>query len=372
MSITIKEVCTRSDLKKFIYLPEKINKNEKNWVHPVYMDEWLFYNPRKNNYFSSCDTILLLAIKDNVPVGRIMGIINHRYNDLHKEYDGRFTFLECYNDPEISHLLISTIENWLREKGIKRIVGPLAFTDKDPQGALIEGFDNLPIIATSYNRPYIPELIENEGYTKHKDIYSYYIKMPDEIPEFYQRIANRAARNPEFKMIEFKKRSQLKPYIRPVLSVVNETYNEIYASLPFIDKEMDDFAKRYITVLDPAFIKAVEKQGKLIAFIITMPDIMEGVKKAKGKIFPFGFIKILRSQNKTKKLILLLAGVHEDYRGLGLDTYHVTKILNEAKKRGMTYMESHLILEENIKMRREMEKMGGTIYKTFRIFKKDL
>jgi hypothetical protein len=372
MSVTLKEVITRSDLKEFIFLPEKIHKGDSNWVHPVYMDEWLFFNKKKNKYFLSCDTILLLAYRNNEAVGRIMGVINHRYNELKNEFDGRFTHLECYDDPEVAHLLMAAIENWLREKGIKRIVGPLAFTDKDPQGALIEGFDYFPIIATSYNQAYIPRMIEKEGYTKHKDIFSYYIKMPDEIAEFYQRIARRAAGNPEFKMIEFKKRSQLKPYIRPVLSVVNETYTDIYASLPFTDKEMDDFANRYIAVLDPSFIKAVEIDGRIIAFMITMPDIMEGVQKAKGRVFPFGFLKILRAQKKTKKLILLLAAVVEEYRGLGLDTYHVSKIIEEAKKRGMTHMESHLILEENTKMTREMEKMGGTIYKRFRIFKKDL
>lgn len=373
MNIEIKEVITRKDLKKFIYIPAKIHANHKNWVPPIYMDDWFFFNPKKNKSFDFCDTIRLLAYKDNEVVGRIMGIIHHKYNQVHNENDARFCFMESYEDPEVFHALINYVENWAREKGKNRIIGPLGFSDKDPQGFMIDGFDNPIVLATNANYPYMPQLLEKEGYTKKVDCVVYKLVIPEKIPEFYQQIYNRVSSRNDIHIIEFKNKRQLKPYIKPILQLLNETFEEIFAFVPFEEYEMEEFANRYILLLDPQFIKVVVKNnGDLLSFIVGLPDISQGIIDSKGKILPFGIFKIIAARNKAKQLNLLLGGIKKEYRGQGLDVFMGIKMLETAKKRGIEYIDSHLILETNTRMRLEVEKMGGVVYKQYRIFQKAL
>lgn len=373
MAVEIKEVKTRSDLKKFIYLPAQIHKDHKNWVPPIYMDDWIFFDPKKNKSFDFCDTVLALAYKNNELVGRIMGIIHHKYNEAHNENDGRFCFMETYEDPEVFHALIEYVENWAKSKGKSRIVGPLGFSDKDPQGFMVEGFENPIVISSNGNFPYMPKLLENEGYSKKVDCVVYKLPIPEQIPEFYQNIYNRVSCRDDIQLIEFKNKRQLKPYIKPILTLLNETFEEIYAFVPFEEYEMEDFANRYIFLLDPSFIKAVaNKNGELLAFIVGMPDIGPGIIKSKGKILPFGIFQIIAARNKSVQLNLLLGGIKKEYRGQGLDVFMGIKMVETAKKRGIQYIDSHLILETNTRMRMEVEKMGGSVYKRYRIFEKPL
>jgi hypothetical protein len=372
MPVNIKIVSNKSDLRKFIYLPEKIHKDHPNWVHPIYMDEWVFFNPKKNKYFQFSDVILLLAFKGDKPVGRVMGVINHRYNELHNEYNGRFAFLDCYDDQKVAHALLEYVENWVKLKGLKKIVGPLAFSDKDPQGFLIEGYEQLPVVATNYNLPYIVKIVENEGYGIEKDLCSYQIVIPETFDDKYEKIFQRIYDRGNFRLVKFKRHRDLKPYIRPILTLVNKAFEKIYAHMPFEEKEMDDFANRYLAILRTDFIKVIKKGDEIVAFIIAIPDISKGIQKAKGHIFPFGFIHILRSQKTTDRLDLLLGAVKEEYRGFGLDTILGVKLIESAKKAGLKFVDSHVVLEENYKMRGEMEKLGGNIYKRYRIFQKQL
>ncbi len=371
--IIIKEVKTKKDLKTYIYLPEQIHKYHDNWVPPIYADEFNYYNPKKNKSFEHSDTVLYLAYRNGKPVGRVMGIIERRYNKLHNENDARFEFIETYEDFDVFKALIETVERWAHAKGCDNLVGPLGFSDKDPQGFMIEGFDKPPVIATNMNLPYMPRFIEKLGYKPKKDLVVYHIKVPQTVPEFYKRVYERVMRNNNYKVLEFSSRKQLKGYIKPVLTLMNETFKDIYAFSPLEDYEMEEFAKRYLPILDPEFIKAVEdEKGELIAFIIAMPEISQGVKKARGRLFPFGVFKILSEQKKSKLLTLLLGGIKEEYRGKGLDVVLGYHMLLSAQKRGFTDVDSHLELADNRRVRREMERVGGKVYKRFRIYYKKL
>lgn len=373
-NLEIQEVKTRRQLKEFIFLPEKIHKNHTNWVPPIYMDEFVFFNPRKNKSFHYCDTVLYLAYQNGKPVGRIMGIINHKYNQLHNENDARFAFFETYENKEVFYGLLKKVEDWAREKGCENIVGPLGFSDKDPQGFLIEGFDKPVVISSNANFPYMPKFLEEMGYVKKTDLVVYNVAVPKEIPPFYQRVYERVMQNnSDLTVIEFKKRRELRKYIKPILTLLNETFKDIYAFVPFEEHEMKEFAERYIFVLDPEFVKVIENsKNEVIAFIIGMPEISEGVKAAKGRMLPFGIFKVWRAQKKTKQLTLLLGGIKEQYRGQGLDVVLGTHMLKSAIKRGFEFIDSHLELEDNYLVRSEMERMGGVVYKRFRIFQKKL
>jgi len=373
MSVDIKEVLTRKDLRTFIYLPEKIHTNHKNWVYPLYFDEWDFYNPLKNRFFSACDTVLFLAYKNGTVMGRIMGIINYKYNTIHNENNGRFFAMECTNDVEVAQALVGSVEEWCKSKGMQKVIGPFGFSEKDPQGFMIEGFDEQVVIVTNYNYPYMNDLISTCGYNKEIDCVGYIMPVPKEIPTFYQSIFKRSLEKNNFVLKEFTNRKSLRPYIKPVFELINETYAPIYGFSELTLKEIDYFANRYLAIINPRFIKIVyNEKNELIAFALAMPEISDGIRNARGKLFPFGLVKILWSSWHTRYLTMLLGAIREDYRNNGIDALLGMKILESAQKQGFEMLDSHLVLENNMKMCAEYEKLGGTIRKRYRIYGKTL
>jgi ribosomal protein S18 acetylase RimI-like enzyme len=370
--ITVKEVITRKELRDFIYLPEKIHRTEPEWLPPIYMDERVLYNKKKNKSYGYADALLLIAYRERKPVGRIMGIINRRYNEINHENHGRFCFMECYNDPEVFHSLLSRIEDWARQNGMDKMVGPLGFSDKDPQGFQIEGFQYPQFITSANNSPYMVNLIEGEGYTKKIDLVNYLGDIPKEFPVVYERVLERITHNREFEIIEFATKKQLKPYIVPILELMNETFSEIYGFVPLNDKEKKDFAARYLPILDPKFIKAVKKDGQAIGFAIGMPDLSAGIKACRGRLLPFGIFKVLSESKRSRKLIMMLGGVKKEFRGKGIDVLMGVKILQDAINSRMETIDSHLVLEDNLRMRGEYERIGCKVVKKFRIYQKDL
>ncbi len=374
MAVELREVLSRKDLRTFIYLPETIHAGHKNWVPPLFSDDWKYFDRKKNKAFGYCDTLLLLAWKDGRPVGRVMGVINHRYNEHRGEKSARFGYLETFEDREVFRALLGRVEAWAREKGMTRIVGPYGFSDQDPEGFLIEGFDHRATIATYYNFEWMPKWLEEEGYAKDNDWFVYKLDVPKDPPEFYKKIYERAMKRGTFEILEFRRRKDIKPWVRPILSLMNETYmaGNIYGYAPLEEKEMDDLAKRFLPILDPRFVKAIRKDGEVVAFIIAMPDMTEGIVKARGRLFPFGFIHVLRAARKTKQLDLLLGAVKDQYRGQGLDVLMGIKVLIAAYEAGMEKIDTHHEMEANVKVRAEMERMGGQVYKKYRAFQKAL
>ncbi|HBE42476.1 MAG TPA: hypothetical protein DDW27_15005 [Bacteroidales bacterium] len=370
--VLVKEVITKKDLREFIYLPSKVHKNDPEWLPPIYMDEWELYDRRRNKSFEYCDTGLWIAYRGKNPAGRIMGIINRRYNEIHNENHGRFCFMECFEDQEVFHALISVAEEWARNLGMEKIIGPLGFSDKDPQGFQIEGFEYPSFIVSSTNYPYMPVMLEREGYEKKVDLVNYFIKIPEKLPTVYERAFSRLTRNSQYKIIEFETKKQIKPYIIPVLELMNETFIEIYGFVPLEDKEKMHLANRYLTIIDPKYVKVIELENKLVGFAVGIPDISPGIKAAKGKLFPFGFLKVLKASKESKKLMMMLGGIKKEYRGQGIDVLMVVKIIESAIKNKMDSIDVHLVLETNRTMRGECERVGGTIIKKWRIYQKSL
>lgn len=374
MAIEITAVRSKADLKAFIHLPAQIHTDHSNWVPPIYLDDNDFFNPKKNRAFDHCDTVLALARKDGRVVGRIMGIISHDYNKLHDENHARFAFPETWNDPEVFDALIGFVAEWAKEKGMNTLVGPLAFSDKDPQGFLIEGFDEPVSIASNCNFPYMVELAERNGFEKKVDLVVYKIAVPDEMPDFYKKIEQRFAQNNgHLKVLEFTSRAKIRPFIKPVFRLINRTFNDIYGFIPFTEKEMEDFANRYLFLINPRFVKVVvNENNEVLSFIIAMSDISKGIQKARGYLIPLGIFHVFRAGKKSKQLNLLLGAIDPDFRGRGLDVMMGIKLLESAKAAGKTTIDTHLELEYNTLVRAEMERMGGKVYKRFRIFQKPL
>lgn len=372
MDIKIVEVKTRKLLSTFIHLPAALHGNEPNWMPTIYSDDWNFFNPKKNHQFDSCDTIMAIAFLDNKPVGRIMGIIHNTYNTLRNENTARFGYFDCVDKQEIAHALFTFIQDWVTQKGKTLLVGPYGFSDKDIQGLLIEGFDHLPLIDSACNPPYIIKLIENEGFGKEIDCMTYKFSVNLALPELYYRIVKRTNYSNNIQLIEFESRRQLKPYIVPVLELVNKTYDHLYGFVPMTDTEIHELANRYLPIIDPRFVKIIEKEGEVIAFVVAIPNLTEGIRRSRGYLFPIGIFQILLASRKTKQMDLMLGAVRRDYQGTGLEVVMGISLIESARKADFKYMETHLILENNTKMRSEFERLKVPVYKRFRVFRKEL
>lgn len=370
--LQIRTVETRNQLRKFIMLPAQLHKKHQNWVPPIYRDEWNYFDKKQNLAFSYCNTILALAYRGNELVGRIMGINNRRYNSANNEKTARFSHFECIDDSAVAHELLRYIENWAMAQGLTKIIGPLGMNYHDPMGFIVEGFDHSPAITTYQNLEYILPLLENEGYIKEEDLVVYNIPIKENVPDFYQRIHQKVLVNPHIRKVNFRSAREMKSYIIPVLKLFNETFSGILGYSQLDKEEMKRLAKHYLPALDPRFVKVVEYEGEVAGFIIAMPNISKGIIASGGRLFPFGFLKIIRAQRHSKQLDLLIGGIHEKYRGIGIDVLMGLDMIDSARKAGFEFIDSHLELESNVKVRAEMEKQGGMIYKRYRIFQKDL
>jgi hypothetical protein len=370
-AIEVRPVTTARDRRRFIYLPEALHRDHPRWMPPIYWDEHAYYDRRKNLAWRYCDAELALAWRDGRPVGRVMGIVNRRHNEHLGERTARFASLECPEDPAVCAALLAWVEDWGRRQGMTRIVGPLGFNDQDPEGFLIEGFEHEPTIVTYYNFPFLPTYLEAAGYAKDVDYVVYRVPVLREIPELIHKVAERTERR-GFREVRLRSKRHARQYMLPVLRLMNETFLGIYGYSALDDDEIRALALKFLPLLDVRFVKIVEKDGEVVGFMIGIPNMYEGIVRARGRLFPFGFVHILRSAKRATQLDLLLGGVKEKYRGTGVDMLMGREMLRSANAAGFTVFDSHHELESNTRVRAEMERWGGEVYKRFRIYHKAL
>jgi membrane-associated phospholipid phosphatase len=370
----IREIKSYDDLSDFIRLPLRLHKDHDSWTPPLMLDEWKLFDPEKNPAFGHCSTIRLLALKNGEAVGRIAGIIHHDYNKQQGENNARFAFLEVPDDFEVFSSLMQRVESWAQNNGCTGLVGPFGFSDKDPQGFVIEGFGQPAIMFTNGNFPYMPEMTERYGFRQFKRLVQYKLPINEQIIDQLTPFAQRALRNGKFVAKEFTRTSDIRPYVNTVFELINETYSNIYGFSEVTKQEADDFADRFLPLLDPRLIKMVfDESGKLAAFVIAMPNLARGLKKAGGKILPFGWFHLLMASKRSKELVLLLGAIREDMRNRGADAILGEYLIRSALKMGFVNVDSHLILEDNIKMRREIERLKDfSLYKRYAIYYKPL
>jgi len=369
--VRIEPVTGWRDRRTYTTLPYRMRGQEPDWVPPLLIDERRTFTSH-NLATRYCDHARWLARDSRGhAVGRIAAIINHRYNELKGERSGRFAELECPNDPEIAALLLGAACDWARAAGMERVLGPMSFTDQDPEGFLIEGFGERTSIATYQNPAYIPPLMEQFGWEKHTDYVVYKVPVPEVLPRSYQ-VVQRRLRGTAYEVLEFTRRSELKPLVRPILRLMNECFTEIEGYAPLDDLEIDDLATRYLPVIDPRFVKAVRDGKGLASFVIALPDMTEGLKKSRGRLLPIGWWWLLRAGKHARRLDLLLGGIRPDVRGRGVDVLMGSAFMASARQAGFEYLDSHHELETNRPIRAEMEAMGGVVYKRFRIYRKSI
>lgn len=330
--IEIKQVKTNKEFKSFVKLPFEIYKDNKFWVPYIIKDELKSLRPKTNPAFENCEAEFWLAYKDNKLVGRIGAIINHSYNQKVEEKIGRFTRLEFFDDEEVSRGLISTAEEWLKSRGMTRVLGPLGFNNLDNQGLLVEGFDYIAAMGSVYHLPYYHKHIEKLGYSKEIDWIEFRFKY-DDIPEKGLRLKDVIEKRFNVKVLNLKTRKDIEPYIIKLFNLVNDSFVDLPFVSRFSDKLISFYSKKYLTIIQPRFVKiVVNEQDDIVGFIISIPSISKAMQKANGKMFPFGFIHILKALRKPVEFELLLAGINPKMQGMGIPALIMTSLQTEYMK----------------------------------------
>lgn len=373
MTVHVAPVAGRRDLQRFLDLPARLHHDHVGWVPLLRADERRTFTPGRNLAMRYCDHALWLA-RDarGVVVGRIGGVINHRYNRLRDEATARFTHLECIDDVAVADALLERVTAWARAGGMSRVVGPMGFTDQDPEGLMVEGFDEEPSIATYHNRPETVRLLERLGWAREVDYVVYRVPVAPEVPASYSRILDRVAGRGRLRLVEFGSRRNLRPWIRPILGLMNETFAANAGYAPLDEREIRDLGRRYLPIIDPRFVKAVVADSEPVGFIVAIPSIVAGIRRARGRLLPLGWLHILRARRSADRLDLLLGGIRDRYRARGVDVLLGAAMIRAARNAGFRYMDSHHELESNARVRAEMEAAGGRIYKRYRVFRRDV
>lgn len=373
MSIQIKEVVTKQDLKQFIKFPFNLYSKNKYWIPPLIGEEQKNFSKEKNPAFEFCESCLWIAQSDHKVVGRIAGIINKRYNEKIGKNVARFGYVDFIDDEEVSSKLFSTAESWARAKGCTSIHGPLGFTDMDPEGMLVEGFEEYGTIATIYNFPYYPMHAEKHGYQKDIDWIEYELLTPKSIPDKVEKLAQAVAERYNLKVLEVNNQKQLLPYAHEIFHVLNSAYENIYGFVQLTEKQIDLYVKQYFGFIKPGFVPVIlNNKNEVVGFGITMPSLSLAFQKAKGRLFPFGFIHLLRAVKKNDRADLYLTGVRPDYQDKGVNAmlmYEVTKVFINQK---IIWVESNPELETNMKVRAQWRFYEGRQHKRRRCYIKNL
>jgi GNAT superfamily N-acetyltransferase len=346
--VEIIEVKSRRDLKRFIAFPHQLYRGVSCWVPPLTFDELNTLSRDKNPAFAFCRARYWLAMKDNQIVGRIAGIINDRYiKESGKRY-ARFGWFDFIDDEAVSAALLQAVENWAQENNLDAVHGPLGFCDLDKEGMLIEGYEELSMFVTLYNFPYYPQHLERLGYGKATDWLEYEIKVPEQIPERIEKLNTLIAKRLNVNIIRSNKKKVFLPYAPAIFALLNEAYKDLYGFVALSDDQIQWYTKQYFGVINPDYIRVVlDKYDQLIAFGIAIPSLARASQTAKGRLFPLGFLHILRAMKKNDRLELLLIAVRKDYQGKGINVLLLNDINKTAITNGLKFAETGPELETN-------------------------
>lgn len=351
MSVEIRKVQTKKELKEFIHFANDLYKGDEYYAPSLISDDYNTFDPKKNGAFDFCQAQMFLAYKDGKIAGRVMAIINNRANETWKVKQVRYGWIDFINDEEVAKALLDAVAAWGKERGMTDIAGPLGFTDFDPEGMLVEGFERVATMIGIYNYPYYPQILEKLGYTKETDWMEYRITIPDELPERYYKYADIVIAKNKLNVRKVTRRMINKEnYGRKFFKLINETYYKLYGFSLLSDKQIDAYTKLYLGLLDTRMVSFIENEnGELVAAGVTMPDLTAALQKCGGKLFPFGWFHLLKAifWKPCDTLDMLLVGVREDYRGKGLNAVLVTDLYPRLKAMGFKYAETTAELETN-------------------------
>lgn len=361
MAVNIKEISGKKALREFIKFPERLYKDCPQWV-PALMSDELRTLGDKNPALDFCERSYFLAYDENGDVvGRVAAIINHNANTLWNERTVRFGWIDFVDDRSVSAALIDKVAQWGRSRGCNRIKGPLGFTDLDKEGLLVEGFEHLAPFTVIYNYPYYIEHLEALGFRKDIDWTQKIIDIPDQLPKALSRagwVENRF----NIHMIENMPMNELrKRYGMQIFHVCNDSFSKLYEFTPLTDRQIEDYLDTYCALLSTDFVAiVVDENDKAVGFAFTVPSLSKAMKKAKGRLFPLGFLHLLRALKKNDVLEALMIGILPEYQGTGAHILLFKHIHETCLKYGIRTMLANPQLETNSKVQNIFNNMYET------------
>ena len=377
MSIEIRKVETKRELKSIIRYNYELYKNNPYSVPDLYEDMLATFSAEKNPAFEFCEADYFLAYREGRIVGRVAAIINHRANETWHKKAVRFGWIDFEDDITISRALIETVKEWGRKHGMTELEGPLGFTDMDAEGMLIEGFEELSTIATIYNHPYYPRHMEQLGLEKACDWVERKIYIPDAIPEKHQRISRIVAEKYGLHVRKLKSRREAfqNNTAHRIFELINEAYAPLFGYSKMTERQIDGYVKQYIPILDLRMVTLVEdSEDNIVAVGISMPSMSRALQKAHGRLFPFGWWHLLKALKwkRDEMLDLLLIGVHPDYQSKGVNALIFADLIPVYQQMKFRYAESNPELEVNENVQKQWQYFDVQQHKRRRCYRTDL
>ncbi len=377
-SVQIKRVETKKDLKAFIEFHYDLYEGDPYDAPNLYSDELNTLSRDKNAAFDFCEAEYFLALKEGKVVGRVAAIINNKANEKWEKKDVRFGWIDFIDDIEVSNALLKAVEDYGKEKGMTSIVGPLGFTDMDPEGMLTWGFDQLGTMATIYNYDYYPKHMEKlGGWEKDNDYVEYRLDVPETAPEKYTKIAEMVEKRYNLHARKLTKKEIFEGgYGKKLFDLINVTYSHLYGFSELTDRQIDQYVKMYFPLADLNLITVIEdgnKDNQLVGLAITIPSLTRALQKCRrGRLFPFGWWHLLRAIkfHKTEVVDLLLIGVLPEYRSKGANALVFADLIPRYVKYGFKWGETHVEMETNESVQSQWGPLDPTMHKKRRCYRK--
>lgn len=364
------EVDSKSLLKQFIDYPHELYRDDPNYVPELYVAQEELLWPGKHPFYEHSASRLFMVLDGKRVKGRIAAIYNTNHNAFTGNNDGFFGFFDCEHNPDVAAMLFRAAREWLRNKGSKRVIGPVNLTTNDTCGLLVEGFDSPPMVMMTYNKPYYEGLITGQGFSKMTDLVAYMVeresantKIQRYVDLMEERLRGKGIVIRQINLKDFKQEAE------KVREVYNKAWDKNLGFVPMTDAEFDHAAKSMKMILDPRFCIVAEKDGKIVGFALGLPNINEiqiGIKK--GRLLPTGIFKLLFGKNKITSIRVLMLGVLEGYRKLGIEACLYGQIIRNGVGSRYDRAECSWMLENNYLMNHAIEQINGRLYKRYRLF----
>jgi GNAT superfamily N-acetyltransferase len=371
VSLQVKPVSSRRDLREFIELPFRLHANEARWVPPLRVERRLFLSPRFNAFFKHGDAGLFLARREGRVVGRISAHIDHAFNDYHDNVWGMFGFLEVEEDHEVLEALLDAAAGWLRERGRDRMVGPMDFQMNDEAGILIEGFDREPFVKQPWHPPYYQRLCEAAGLEKAVDLWMWdlYVEQRGEVLPVLEELARKL--EPEHGIrIRKMRRLRLRRELDAFAEVYNAAWSRNWGFVPYSKEDLDHYAQELQLVYDRNWFMVAEKDGETVGLAITVPDINQVLRRMNGRILPLGWWHFLRRRRIMDRVRVGFLGVKPEYQHTGVAAGLYMEHFDMAEKTPQKWGELGWMLETNDAINKGMEAMGAKIVKRYRVYER--
>jgi GNAT superfamily N-acetyltransferase len=362
----------RRQLKTFIKFPWRIYRHDPNWVPPLILDQLQFLTPGKNPYLSHSTAQLFMAFRGDEPVGRISAHENNQHVQVHKDGAGFFGFFECVDDQAVANALFDVASTWLGERGLQTMRGPVSFSVNHEVGLLVDAFDEPPLIRMTYNPPYYAGLIEGYGLKKIQDLYAYVMFESEEIPERLRGISDRVLEDPRLVVRTVDVRD-FKNEMARIKKIYAEAWSENWGAVPLTDEEFDRIVAEFRLIYDRDLFFIAEYDGEPAGMSLVLPDVNQALKRAGGRLFPLGLLKMLWYRRKINAWRMPILGVRHAHRLRGIEVAFVCRTYDVAKKnRHYRKGEMSWVLESNTAANAVLKRLGARRSKTYRIYEKPL